>query len=733
MTRRGHNAVVAVGETIADHIFSAESGELVFQGTRGGGSSFNLLVNSSSAGAGEAIALGAAGNDWRGHVALADLLATGVTTDGIRVVPNRLTRAIFQRPRRLAARLLPSPATGYTTSGKCVICGAGTPATKIASVERVSNDLTLPETAGVLCVDRLSRRRRNLVHLARSSEVPTVLDLGRRAYLRFASATETAASLREFDIVLMPMEIATSLTRRAGFSRLSDLCKVGPTLALFVSAGASGMLVLDCRTHPVEYDLPAPAVEGQDATGAGDAFLGYLVTSLLSEVSPQPWQDTPPSRLRAMTEMAVAATKDVVGTLGARGHISVSQKALDSPLSGLEGMSATEIRSQISRQAICPFCGSDMAERRVQATLGHRRPGARANVAWLARRMLAATEKRDAIAQCRSLLQTTGACYVLGTGGSLSVAAFISAALSRHGHVFSQPMRPLDFIRLGKPADLVIAVSYSGRSRDIGDAILEAKAIGTRQVVLVTGHRAPALTRLLSEQDGDLIVTYGRPERNGNSQAPERGFVSIAGTVAPCALWAAAIAGPQAMTEFVRSLTAIPQPESQVARAADAIAQWIRTSPVLEAFGGGWAWPALIDLESKFTEGNIAPVRIHEPKDFSHGRFISLFSGGREARQPIPFLGVGGWNTYERALADSLSRHASVFPITSEYSDILGALELMVAVQVLVQRTGESLGIDVSRPRHVSRDGVALYHWKEGLSDRSHGIADQLGPRWDAR
>jgi fructoselysine-6-P-deglycase FrlB-like protein len=314
-------------------------------------------------------------------------------------------------------------------------------------------------------------------------------------------------------------------------------------------------------------------------------------------------------------------------------------------------------------------------------------------------RALFSAEKRSAIDHCKVVLGNPRDCYVIGTGGSYTVAQFISQLLSSVSGVIAQPMKPFDYYRIGGNSELLIVVSYSGSTSDCELAIKKAIDRHVSQIVIVTATERPRLRKILRSQDA--IISYGNQKR-------ERGFISIAGTVAPCTLWTAAATSTIEIAKLVSEIAAKINGNKEILMEC---ARLIKKRKVLHAIGGGYAWPAVIDLESKFTEGAIGPIQIHESKDFSHGRFINVFNDIKIC-DPMVLVRVPNNDGYEDELSIAMSKHGPLLDIHSSHPGILGALDVLVEIQYAVKNITSYLEIDISRPRYIDSSGRRLYKWK---------------------
>jgi fructoselysine-6-P-deglycase FrlB-like protein len=250
-----------------------------------------------------------------------------------------------------------------------------------------------------------------------------------------------------------------------------------------------------------------------------------------------------------------------------------------------------------------------------------------------------------------------------------------------------------------------MVVSYSGSNPDVAQVVERASG-SVGRVILLTAR--PDARRAPNQGNGSFVVAaYGAQEHVG-----ERGFVSIAAAVAPAAVVAAAVCG----AHEVLSLASLAR--EVVTEVADVAAAWapaLQAGWPLEVLGTAWAFPAMQDVESKLTETGLGIARLHEAKDFSHGRFVSVLN--QKYSRPALLLGTGKTTLYEERLREVLQRHCVFFELRSTEESLLGAVDLLTQVQYLVEHVGRQLGADISRPRTIPADGLSLYQWESPLDE----------------
>ena len=246
---------------------------------------------------------------------------------------------------------------------------------------------------------------------------------------------------------------------------------------------------------------------------------------------------------------------------------------------------------------------------------------------------------------------------------------------------------------------------------------------------MLTAVDKPLLARELRPFSDDYVLSYGPAGRlAGAERTPtvrERGFVSIAGTVAPCVPWLAAAAGVNAVIDLVSS---IREGETGAVASAKTIAHHALAAARLNVIYGPGALPAALDVESKFTESGLPAVTLHEQKELSHGRFISVLqppvfaldAGFPSITEPAPvlFVAAGERSSYQQAVLAAL--HGADIPITeicSTTGELTAPLELLTLVQFFSQTFGSELGVDISRPSMTPEAGLDLYRWPGAVQD----------------
>ncbi len=327
---------------------------------------------------------------------------------------------------------------------------------------------------------------------------------------------------------------------------------------------------------------------------------------------------------------------------------------------------------------------------------------------------------------------------IVGAGGSYASAIFAKHALRdemRTPNVEAvtpqtavRILTQFDHVNFGEwnpKYNFVLGISYSGRTPDIkyvSDLCLKKGY----PFVLLTGIEKSELMDIYQESVGIKIVSYFNPK---DMTGKERGMISMASTLAPVIIlddnWTSKLISEnqEALVtgeKFVSNLN------------IHNIAKAIKCSPVIHVFYEWDTLPTAVDIESKFMESGIANVILHEKKNFSHGRYSSLYNQkfavvinltryqiGVALNNKNSFVRNFCKHQYDRDIAMFLKQ--ACLQKSAHYMEIgTGAMmsnqwniEAMTKTPYLITAIGEELDIDISKPlTPFQEEAIQLYSYK---------------------
>lgn len=727
MEDNSNNPVVGFGEITYDHIFHETDDALIYIHSRGGGTVWNILANLARLNR-STHAIGVYGEVTPyGYNAKLELNKLGVNTNYLVPVAKKATRLIFQ----LVDKRKPQK-YNHKFTRKCPICGN----------KRANHELAVSKhyrfksafdwrNQSVLVVDNITKDRLNATKKAKeiNPNLLTVLDIGRIGHLRYQPIANIFSSIQCYDFIFIDIKTYESLLQRLGQEDDDLSVFFSPTsqLKLLVTLGGlTGLSAyfLDSYRNTHRFDLNPPNnLDIEDAAGAGDALiantLNFLLKNYFDETDKRFKLDI--NAIRQSLKYSRNKILPVLSNVGARGHLPVHQVADESTIvQELANLTTNDIKGLIKDRDCCPYCflGSTKVKRISRSKTSRRITSLNKIMSELPRRALFALERFEAISKCRKLLLEKDSTFcIVGTGGSYAAAQFISQVMSTIGMNLSVAMHPYDYYRgMAYRTDWLVVVSHSGKTPDCRLAIKRAKDIGVSKIVLITHPEKPVLGRELrgvGKENGDIVISYC-----GNQTPIERGFLSFAGSLIPCILFTAAALNREIeMATLLGKLTEIfKTKENACYEKIDEFVMAMSETKVVDLIGGGYAWPAMLDFESKAAEGGLCYIQLHESKNFSHGRFMLSL---REYGLKIPkLLFQVDDDPYEELLLNTLkSKETIIQNIKAENGQILGGLELLVEAQYFIAKLSKLLfngDRDISKPKYSSipKEGLKLYHWE---------------------
>ena len=706
--------VVAIGPLIRDIIYikNKGDGEMYLVGSRGGGSIWNTLANVAAKDI-PALALCVGGADIAAELCLDELRIAGVTIAKKRLIPGKATRTIHEI---LSYGGFSQINPKHRCSSVCPVCssktyGKGTARLSSSLVMDFAPELKKISSNGmILHIDNFNMSRLNLIRPLKGPRVLLTLDIGRMSSFWRMSKDDIIYNLKEIDILFINSMLLQKMKQIFAIESEEDfLGKVGVRLLISLD-GENGIKVwIKSNGEVLSFtQLAAETSSLLDTSGAGDAFIGFLLSriSLISIRDFQDWLENKEEIEQALWESQKWAARKC-GYLGPRGHIidkknlKWDRQYIDSESKTMRSIECLRFQNEgLSKCSICnfPFNSKSPIDRSkisINVLRFHQ------NVLSLPKSIEKSWSHRYET-PWKELLDLSGPGYVVGTGGSFVAATFIAQLISKHHNNIVMPIRPYDFIRMGLRAPFAVFISNSGKTPDILSAILHAQNINIPKVILISGNGSSETMNILRENK-DILLSTGANE--------DRGFLSVLGVISPCYLsWALANeiwSNDQGYRYFndlyMRAEMKVNNSFSAFKRDDD-FKILGRKSIIL---GGGFAWPAMLNLESKMVESNFGRPQISEIKDYSHGRFVSSM----DQKVIAVVCGMPEDIDYRKFLVKRLREKNHVIEITSAENGSLGSLDLLLQTEHLMKSFAEKENVDISKPR-IPRRGLELYKYK---------------------
>ena len=151
----------------------------------------------------------------------------------------------------------------------------------------------------------------------------------------------------------------------------------------------------------------------------------------------------------------------------------------------------------------------------------------------------------------------------------------------------------------------------------------------------------------------------------------------------------------------------------------------ILAQETLIVLAGSWAWPAAVDLESKFSEAGLAHVQLVDYRNFAHGRHFWLSKRG-DSTGVIALVSPDSEEVVARTLS-TLPENTKTFALRTDRSGPGGAIDLICKGMFLVGLAAEQFETRLTRP------GVPAFGRRLYSSGFRHDHTQSFADVWTAR
>jgi HAD superfamily hydrolase (TIGR01484 family) len=275
---------------------------------------------------------------------------------------------------------------------------------------------------------------------------------------------------------------------------------------------------------------------------------------------------------------------------------------------------------------------------------------------------------------------------VVGSGGSLSGAHFVARLHEQTTGQMARAITPLEllFSQVNPALHAVLFLTASGNNKDILSAFDNSIRREFITIGIVCARPYPHVH----------VYEYSNP-------VGKDGFLAVNSLLSTCILAARAHDAIEASENVIQKLINV-NPDLHKTDLDNVL-----NRKTIVALGGEWAWPALIDLESKFTEAALGDVLVTDFRNFAHGRHHWFDKKGDEsallALETPPLLKLA------KKTLDFLPRRYPRAVLSSSLLGPLAGIDLCIQIFRLVNEAGKRACIDPGRPR-VPEFGRKIYH-----------------------
>ena len=530
------------------------------------------------------------------------------------------------------------------------------------------------------------------------------LDLGRMAAFRYVLVPDLREMLtRKYYMVNLNVKVANYLVKRFGYTDYKELKQIFQTDILIITKGKEEIEIIGkdydyiLKNNNINYNE-------KDPTGAGDLlFSHYIVANIIKnnkmgnrEKNKEDNIIFTKQELEEIYDNANREIYNLVSKLGARIGVEVKKPneeflKNENNIDGEEKI-AKERNIHKLKNAI------DKLEERVESAL------------------LAYNEKSEAgIELLRDLENNKNQKYIcIGSGGSNIPSEFTKTIINNTFGVDIQTMFPKEYLETNTEKYMehlnLICFSYSGSSPEIVQ-LLNGKY---NMAYIVTKANEENLKISLKENNVDIskirIISYN------NQSTKERGFLSIEGIIVPALIMHMLVEKKNKedilelfKKQFEKQKEKI---EKYFKENIEGLKKAFKKNNIIDIYYDNYTKPIMCDLESKIVETGIFRCTIHEKKNFSHGRFITLEKYPSDVQI---YLKSKKDTKYDNELLKYLKIYSkNLIILEPDEENNNGILELLIYSQLFIYEISKLLKKDLSNPDY-SEDSMKIYRYNKEI------------------
>ena len=533
------------------------------------------------------------------------------------------------------------------------------------------------------------------------------LDLGHIAAFRYVLVPDLKEMLtRKYYMVNLNVKVANYLVKRFGYTDYKELKQIFQTDILIITKGKEEIEIIGkdydyiLKNNNINYNE-------KDPTGAGDLlFSHYIVANIIKNNKMEKGENIAKNNgdnviftkqeLEEIYDNANREIYNLVSKLGAR--IGVEVKKPNEEFLKNENNIDGEEKITKERNIHKLKNAIDKLEERVESAL------------------LAYNEKSEAgIELLKDLENNKNQKYIcIGSGGSSIPSEYTKTIINNTFGVDIQTMFPKEYLETNTEKYMehlnLICFSYSGSSPEIVQ-LLNGKY---NKTYIVTKANEEDLKISLKENNVDIskirIISYN------NQSTKERGFLSIEGIIVPSLI-------VHMLIKNIKKEKMIKVFKEQLEKQREKVEKYFKENNeqlkrafkknnIIDIYYDNYTKPIMCDLESKIVETGIFRCTIHEKKNFSHGRFITLEKYPSDVQI---YLKLKKDTKYDNELLKYLKIYSkNLIILESDEENDNGILELLIYSQLFIYEISKLLKKDLSNPDY-SKDSMKIYRYNKEI------------------
>ena len=504
---------------------------------------------------------------------------------------------------------------------------------------------------------------------------------------------------KNYYMVNLNKRVADYLVKRFGYNNYNGLKEIFKTDMIIITKGKEEIIILN---GDKEYILRNNNINNneKDPSGAGDLlFSHYIFETIIREYDTERKKENIIFTKNELEKVYDRANNEIYGLvekLGARKEIEL-KKPSDEFL-GIENNIYEEVNIVKEKNIHKLKNAIEKLEERVESALLNYNAKAEAGLELL--KELESNKRQKYIC--------------IGSGGSSIPSEYTKTIINNTFGVDIQTMFPKEYLETNTEKYMehlnLICFSYSGSSPEIVQ-LLNSKY---NKTYIVTKANEEELKISLKESNVDIskirIISYN------NQSTKERGFLSIEGIIVPSLIIHMLIKNikkEEMLKVFKEQLEKQREKvEKYFKENNEQLKKAFKKNNIIDIYYDNYTKPIMCDLESKIVETGIFRCTIHEKKNFSHGRFITLEKYPSDVQI---YLKLKKDTKYDNELLKYLSIYSkNLIILEPDEENNNGILELLIYSQLFIYEISKLLKKDLSNPDY-SEDSMKIYRYNKEI------------------
>lgn len=504
---------------------------------------------------------------------------------------------------------------------------------------------------------------------------------------------------RNYYMVNLNKRVADYFVKRFGYNNYNGLKEIFKTDMIIITKGKEEIIILN---GDKEYILRNNNINNneKDPSGAGDLlFSHYIFETIIREYDTERKKENIIFTKNELEKVYDRANNEIYGLvekLGARKEIEL-KKPSDEFLK-IENNICDEVNIVKEKNIHKLKNAIEKLEERVESALLNYNAKAEAGLELL--KELESNKRQKYIC--------------IGSGGSSIPSEYTKTIINNTFGVDIQTMFPKEYLETNTEKYMenlnIICFSYSGSSPEIVQ-LLNGKY---NRAYIVTKANEEELKISLKESNVDIskirIISYN------NQSTKERGFLSIEGIIVPALIMHMLVEKKNKedilelfKKQFEKQKEKV---ENYFKENNEELKKVFKKNNIIDIYYDNYTKTIMCDLESKIVETGIFRCAIHEKKNFSHGRFITLEKYPSDVQI---YLKLKKDTKYDNELLKYLSIYSkNLIILEADEENNNGILELLIYSQLFIYEISKLLKKDLSNPDY-SEDSMKIYRYNKEI------------------